>query len=196
MSFFKLLLAFSPWLAFLVIAHESLFRLKLGLGVALVLSVILGLTGIHRGVILWAGLIFFSLASIAVIGFQNLWTIRHMGVLASGMLATATWFSVLIRKPFTLDYARAHTDRSLWNDPVFLRTNFILTSAWGTIFTLNALLAFGKMESFLLQPWQYETISYVLLVCGAILTTWYPNRVRSRAARTAPERGSEESVRS
>lgn len=73
---------------------------------------------------------------------------------------------------------------------------FILTSAWGTIFTLNALLAFGKMESFLLQPWQYETTNYVLLVCGAILTSWYPNRVRSRAARTAPARGSEESVRS
>lgn len=184
MSFFKLLLAFSPWLAFMVIAHEGLFRLQLGLGVALVLSVILGLTGIHRGVILWAGLVFFSLAGIAVIGFQDLWTIRHMGVLASGMLATATWLSVLIHKPFTLDYARTHTDRSLWNDPVFLRTNVILTSAWGTIFTLNALLAFGKMEAILLQPWQYETISYVLLVVGAILTTWYPNRVRSRAART------------
>ncbi|EGV18970.1 hypothetical protein [Thiocapsa marina] len=195
MSFFRLLLAFSPWLAFMVIAHEGLFRLQLGLGVALAISVILGLTGIHRGVILWAGLVFFSLAGIAVIGFQDLWTIRHMGVLAAGMLATATWFSVLIRKPFTLDYARAHTDPSLWNDPVFLRTNFILTSAWGTIFTLNALLAFGKMESVLLQPWQYETISYVLLVCGVILTTWYPNRVRSRAAPTAPVRGSEESVR-
>ncbi|WP_296805846.1 hypothetical protein [Thiocapsa sp.] len=99
----------------MVIAHEGLFRLQLGLGVALALSVILGLTGIHRGVILWAGLVFFSLASIAVIGFPDLWTIRHMGVLAAGMLATATWFSVLIRKPFTLDYARAHTDRSLWS---------------------------------------------------------------------------------
>lgn len=166
MSFFKLLLAFSPWLAFLVIAHEGWFRLQLGLGVALALSVILGLTGIHRGVILWVGLVFVSFASIAsiaviaVIGFQNLWTIRHMGVLASGMLATVTWLSVLIRKPFTLDYARANTDRSLWNDPEFLRTNVILTSIWGTIFTLNALLAFGKMESVLLQPWQYETISY------------------------------------
>jgi hypothetical protein len=196
MSFFKLLLAFSPWLAFMVIAQEGLFRLQLGLGVALVLSVILGLTGIHRGVILWAGLVFFSFASIAVIGFQDLWTIRHMAVLANGMLATATWFSVLIRKPFTLDYARAHTDRSLWNDPVFLRTNLILTSVWGTIFTLNALLAFGKMQSILLQPWQYETISYVLLVGGAIFITWYPKRVRTHAARTAPERGSEESVRS
>ncbi|NCC41301.1 MAG: hypothetical protein EOM21_18095 [Gammaproteobacteria bacterium] len=183
MSFFKLLLAFSPWLAFLVIAHDSLFRLQLGLGVALALSVILGLTGIHRGVILWAGLIFFTFASIAVIGFQHRWTIQHMGVLASGMLATATWLSVLIRKPFTLDYARAHTDPSLWNDPVFLRTNRILTSAWGVIFTLNALLAVGKMQSYLLEPWQYEIITYVLLVSGAVLTSWYPKRVKSRAAR-------------
>jgi hypothetical protein len=188
MSFLKLLLAFSPWLAFLLIAHDNLFRLQLGLGVALALSVILGLTGIHRGVILWAGLIFFTLASIAVIGFQNLWTIRHMGVLASGMLATATWFSLLIRKPFTLDYARAHTDPSLWNDPLFLRTNDILTAAWGTIFTLNVLLAFGKMQAVLLEPWQYETITYVLMVGCAIFTSWYPSRVRSHAACTASAR--------
>jgi hypothetical protein len=188
MSFLKLLLAFSPWLAFLLIAHDSLFRLQLGLGVALALSVILGLTGIHRGVILWAGLIFFTLASIAVIGFQNLWTIRYMGVLASGMLATATWFSLLIRKPFTLDYARAHTDPSHWNDPVFLRTNDILTAVWGTTFTLNLLLAFGKMEAVLLQPWQYEIITYVLLIGCAIFTSWYPNWVRSHAARTSSAR--------
>ena len=38
MSFLKLLLAFLPWLSFLVIAHGSLFRLKLGLVVALILS--------------------------------------------------------------------------------------------------------------------------------------------------------------
>ena len=37
MGFLKLVLAFAPWLAFLFIAHGSLFRLKLGLVVALVL---------------------------------------------------------------------------------------------------------------------------------------------------------------
>jgi hypothetical protein len=183
MAFFKLLLAFSPWLAFMVIAQGSMFRLQLGLGVALAISVVLGLTGVHRGVILWAGLLFFSFASLAVIGFKDVWTIRHMGVLANGMLASATWLTVVLRRPFTLDYARTHTDPSRWNDPVFLRTNYVLTSIWGVVFTINAVLAFGKMESFLLKSWEYEIINYSLLISVALFTVWYPNRVKSRLQR-------------
>jgi hypothetical protein len=60
MFFLKLILAFAPWLAFLIIAHGSLFRLKLGLIVALVLSIGMGVARLHRGVILWVGLVFFA----------------------------------------------------------------------------------------------------------------------------------------
>ena len=84
MGFLKLVLAFAPWLSFLIIAHGSMFRLELGLGIALALSILMGVLKLHRGVILWVGLAFFSAASILVIGFQNMWTVRYMGVLANG----------------------------------------------------------------------------------------------------------------
>ena len=48
MSLLKLLLAFAPWLSFLIIARGSLFNLKLGLTVALVLSVVMGVARLHR----------------------------------------------------------------------------------------------------------------------------------------------------
>lgn len=177
MRFIRLLLAFTPWLAFLFIAHGSLFRLKLGLAVALALSVWMGLAKLHRGVILWAGLFFFAFASCAVFLFDNTWVIRHMGILASGTLAAATWFSIIIGKPFTLDYARDHSDPSLWNEPLFLKTNYIITSVWGVVFTINALLAMGKMSKFLLNEWEYEMLSYGLLLLTAAFTVWYPKYV-------------------
>src|SRR5579871_2253099 len=105
-SFVKLVLSFAPWIAFLVVAQGSLLRLKVGLVVALLLSVVLSVAGIHRGIIMWVGLVFFVGATIAVLGFENVWTIRHMGVLASGALAVASWAGIAIGKPFTLDYAR------------------------------------------------------------------------------------------
>ncbi len=79
MSFFKLLLAFSPWLSFLLIARDSLFRLKLGLVVAFVLVVVMGITRLHRGIILWAGLLFFTYATVAVALLNNMWIAQHMG---------------------------------------------------------------------------------------------------------------------
>ncbi len=179
-------MAFAPWLAFLFIAHGSLFRLKLGLVIALVLSIGLGVARVHRGIILWAGLIFFSCASVAVIAFNNMWTAKHMSIVASGVLAAGTWLSVIFGRPFTMDYAREHTDPSLWKSPRFIKTNVILTSAWGLTFTVNAILAWGKMEHFLLSELNYEVISYSLLLGTAAFSSWYPAYIRRRSTNAAP----------
>ncbi len=188
MSFFKLLLAFAPWIAFLIIAHGSLFRLKLGLVIAFALCVLMGVTRLHRGVILWAGLCFFTFATIAVVMFENMWTVQHMGVLANGTLAVSAAAGLAIGKPFTLDYAREHTDPTLWNQPEFLRTNFIITLMWTLSFTANAILAWGKMVGFLLPELGYEALSYALLVGTAAFTIWYPGHV-SRVRAMSPRPG-------
>ena len=178
MSFFKLLLAFAPWISFLIIARDSLFRLKLGLVVALVLVVVMGITRLHRGVILWAGLVFFACATVAVVLLNNMWIAQHMGVMANGALAVSTWLTIAIKKPFTLDYAREHTDPSLWDHPLFIRTNFVIASVWGLAFSVSAILAWGKIEHFILSELGYEVITYTLLIGTLAFSTWYPNYVR------------------
>lgn len=183
MPFVKLLLSFAPWLAFLVIAHDTLFRVKLGLIVALLLSIVMGVTRLHRGVILWVGLVFFGAATVAVVGLEDLWTLRHMGVLANGALAAGTWLTILVRKPFTLDYAREHTDPALWKSPQFLRSNDVITAIWGAAFTLNCGLAYGKMMQWCLPDLGYELVSYAILVATALFTIWYPARLRRLRAR-------------
>lgn len=182
MSFFKLLLAFAPWISFLIIARDSLFRLKLGLVVAFVLVVVMGITRLHRGIILWAGLVFFTYATAAVVLLNNMWTAQHMGVMANGALAVSTWLTIAIKKPFTLDYAREHTDPSLWDNPLFIRTNVVIASVWGLTFSVNTILAWGKIKHFILSELGYEVISYTLLIGTAVFTTRYPNYVRRRLA--------------
>jgi hypothetical protein len=180
MSLFKLLLAFSPWLAFLVIARGSLFHLKLGLVVALVLSVIMGIARLHRGVILWASLLFFIYATLTVVVFNHRWTAQHMGVLANALLAAATWLTVVLKRPFTLDYAREHVDPSLWHTSQFITTNRVITSVWGLAFTVNAILAWGKMKQLIFSELGYEVIAYTLLIGAAVFTNWYPKFTRGR----------------
>ena len=109
MSFFQLILAFAPWLSFLIIARDSLFRLKCGLLVALVLSIVMGIARLHRGVVLWTGLLFFSYATVAVVLLNNMWTVQYMGVLANTALAVLAWLTIALKKPFSLDYAKEHT---------------------------------------------------------------------------------------
>ncbi|MBI5131888.1 MAG: hypothetical protein HZA66_20805 [Rhodopseudomonas palustris] len=183
LAFFKLLMSFAPWLSFLIIARDTLLRVEIGLSVALALTVVMGVLRLHRGIILWVGVVFFGAATIAVIGFHDSWTLRHLGVLANGALALGAWLTIALKKPFTLDYAKEHVDPSLWTDPFFIRTNVLMTAVWATAFTLNAVLAFGKMEQVALSELAYELISYAILIGTAMFTVWYPEHLREvRAA--------------
>lgn len=181
MLFLRLILGFAPWIAFLVIAHGSLLRLKFGLVIALALSIVMAVTRLHRGIIMRVGLIFFTSAVVLVVFLDNLWTVKWMGVLASGVLAVSTWMTLLAGRPFTLEYARDHVAPALWSDPGFLSVNRVLTSAWGVAFTINAVLASLKMQRLWLEPLGYELLSYGCLVGTALFTSWYPGHIRRRA---------------
>jgi hypothetical protein len=169
MPFFKLLIAFAPWLSFLILSHFGLLGLKAGLLLGLGLSIAMGIAGLHRGVILWVGLAFFTYAAIAVIGFGSFWAERHMGILANAALAAGAWAGLLTGRPFTADYARAHTSPEIWHTPSFIRTNMMITALWAAVFSLNAILAWARAG---------EAWGYIGLIGAAWFSSWYPARVR------------------
>jgi hypothetical protein len=182
LAFVKIMLSFAPWLSFLIIARDTLLRVEIGLSVALALTIVMGVLRLSRGIIFWVGFGFFAAATIAVIGFHDSWTLRHLGVLANGALALGAWLTIALGKPFTLDYAKEHVDPSLWSDPHFIRTNVLMTAVWASAFTISAGLAFGKMEQVALSELSYELISYAVLVGTAIFTAWYPDHLRRAKA--------------
>jgi hypothetical protein len=183
-SFLKLVVSFAPWIAFLIIARDTLHRVEVGLVVALGLSVAMALLRLHRGVIMYVGLAFFTAATIAVLAFHNMWTVKHLGVLANGALALGSWITLLIGKPFTLEYARQRTDPAKWTDPLFVRTNVQLTAVWAAAFTFNTVVAWILMQR-LLPQWACHTTTYVVLLAAAAFTSWYPNHVRRKAQGSA-----------
>lgn len=186
MQFLKLVLSFAPWLAFLLIARHSLFQVKVGLIVAFALAIGLGVARLNRGVMLWAGLLFFAYATVAVAVLNDMWTLKYMGVLANGTLTAATWFTIAIKRPFTLDYSREHTDPSLWNDPIFIKTNYVIAAVWGTALGVNTALAFAKTQGGLAPEIAYDALSYGCLIGSAIFTTWYPKYVHKKHANIGP----------
>lgn len=181
MGFLKLVVSFAPWIAFLIIARDSMIRVEIGLVTALVLTVAMAVLRLQRGVVMWVGLAFFIGATIAVLGFHDHWVLRRLGVLANGALAIGAWTTLLVGRPFTLEYARERTDPSKWRDPVFVRTNEMLTVLWASAFTVNTLLAWLTMKHLLLPQWACQTLSYAVLLGAAAFTSWYPVHLRGRA---------------
>lgn len=180
MRIVKSLAPWMPWLAFLLIAHGGMGRLAAGLVVALVAAVILAWMGLYRGVLMWAGLAFFALALVAVFGLRSEWFLTHLSVIANSMLAVGAWGSLLVGRPFTVAYAREHTDPARWNDPLFIRVNVLITAAWAAAFTLNAGAAWLQVRH-PLPPWAAAAIQFGTLLAATVFTWWYPARVRARS---------------
>jgi hypothetical protein len=181
MEALKLLLAFAPWIAFWIISSgHSMVRLQIGICVAAILVIVMGITKLHRGTILWAGVIFFAFALVAVVLIQNLWVIQHLGILASGTLFLATLLSIVIGQPFTESYAREHVSEEMWDSPSFIRSSYTVTGVWGTIFLANTLVNVAKPYCTGLEEWVFQVVQLSVLVTGVLFTTVYSSAMRKR----------------
>jgi len=170
----KLLLAFAPWIAFWIISGgSSMVRLQIGICVAAILVIVMGITRLHRGIILWAGVVFFGFALVAVVFYKNLWVIQHLGILASGTLFMATMISIVIGQPFTESYSREHVARELWESPGFIRSNYTVTGVWGLIFLINTMINVVKPHFAELGEWFFRGVELCIMLSGVAFTTVY-----------------------
>jgi hypothetical protein len=181
MDALKLLFAFAPWIAFWIISGgHSMMHLQIGVCVAAALVIIMGITGLHRGLILWAGLAFFAFALVAVVLLKNVWVIHNLGILASGTLFAATLISIAIGEPFTESYARDHVPRDLWDSPPFIRSCYTVTAVWGMIFLANTLVNVVKPHYPELGEWFFRAVELCILVSGVAFTTAYSKIMRKK----------------
>jgi hypothetical protein len=188
MDAIKLVLAFAPWIAFWIISlGHSMLWLKVGICSAAWLVIVMGVTRLHRGTILWAGVAFFAFAVISVAWQENMLVVRHLGFLASGTLFLATFLSMFLGQPFTESYARDHIPKELWDSPSFIRGCFTVTGAWGFVFMANTLVNVVKLQRPEAADWIYEVVQLGFLALGILFTTIF-----SRISRR--KRGQAESV--
>ena len=185
MALLKLLFTFAPWISFLIIAQDSLLRVKIGLVVALVMTVAMSLAGLQKGMIRWASVLFFVYATIAIVIFDHAWTLQYLGVLANGALAIPAWLTIIFKQPFTLAYAKEQSDPSVWNQPSFIRSNYLITSIWAVTFTVCTVLAYLKLRELFPPEMDYVILSYSIMLLACVFSTWYPARARKKAAAMA-----------
>ncbi|QNE20248.1 hypothetical protein F1D05_22955 [Kribbella qitaiheensis] len=132
---------FAPWIVYAVIpsAHWNWAAL-----IALVLS--LGLIAqqtragrtLDAQIIELGSAVFFAV--ITVVAFTSPHSALHpyTPALSSATLAVIAGVSLALRKPFTLGIAKQTTPREIWNQPLFVRTNVIITAVWTACFAVTA----------------------------------------------------------
>jgi energy-converting hydrogenase Eha subunit A len=188
-----ILLGFVPLIVFGVLAGSSVESVVIALVAALIVAVITGFSDLRKGRILsWATIILFSslLLAVGVLGLT--WIIPVMGMLIYAALAAVTFGSILAKIPFTLEYAREMVDRKLWENPVFIRVNVLMTGVWGAIFVINFILSYLPFAFPYDVGWITSPLTYLVLIAGIIFTIWYPGYMQKKHSSASGQHGTGE----
>ena len=176
----------SPWILYALV--EGPHRLELSAALALGLAVaILFLNWLRGGtpklleysdVAYFTGLtVLVALASPGTRSWLELWG----GEVANIALVVIVLGSIVVRQPFTLQYAREDAPREVWHTPEFLRVNYLISWVWAIAFVIEAASGWYG-DAVLRNPnnlWTGWIIQTFPMIVAAQFTIWYPNRLRA-----------------
>jgi hypothetical protein len=180
-----LMLGFLPWMLFLFFSGHTMLSLKIAIVISLIASVTLGFGDLKRGFILtWGTCIFFLICLIMVDFLNNVWIAREMDLVSNLALATIMWFTVLIGKPFALQYARRGMPKEHWNDEKFIRGCRLITVVWACLMTFAVLISILKRTTWLPFPsWVYFDLTLLNILVGLTFTTIFKRKKRLQRER-------------
>lgn len=114
---------------------------------------------------------YFALAWLITL-FDNGFLLTYRDVIDPLVLAGLWMGTLAASMPLTGHYSKWHFHPALWNNTVFIKTNAIITAAWGGIFLIQTVMAlaghFYPDQSFFLMA-----ARHLMIVPGIIFTVWF-----------------------
>lgn len=174
-----ILLAFAPFMAFAVVDRLTgpLQGLIAGAATSVVLLLRDWIGHRTKPKILEIGtaILFGGLALYAILG-GPVWSIVSVRLRVDVGLLLIVLTTLMIGKPFTLQYAREQVPQSLWNTPQFIRSNYVITGVWCGAFLILVLADLLLVYRPDLPP-KIGILATVLALIGAFkFTQWYPKK--------------------
>jgi hypothetical protein len=177
-----ILLAFAPFIAFAIC--DRFVGANIGLIAAAIVSAGLILRGIalrQSAKLLEVGtfVLFAGLAIYAYVSRAQ-WSLYGVRLWVDAGLAGIVLLTMVVGKPFTLQYARERVDASLWSSPEFLRTNYVITGAWALAFLLLAVADWVLLTTPSTPRFVGFAVIAALLYGAFKFTDWYPQQLSRR----------------
>ena len=178
-----ILLAFAPFIVFAVLDRFVGPVWSLGAGTAVSAALLLRdvLSPGRRPKLLEIGtlLLFGGLTGFMLLRGSTLSVIGVRVCVDAGLLFIVL-ISMMLRRPFTLQYAKEAVRAEHWNTPEFLRTNYVITGAWAIAFALMVSAELALLYAPQI-PHRVGVIIIVVALVGAVkFTSWYPSRNDNR----------------
>jgi hypothetical protein len=130
-------------------------------------------------------LILFSALGGYVAFVDSSWSSPTVRLAVDGGVLVIALASIVLRFPFTLQYAREVVDAETRKLPGFLRANYVITWAWTLAFVLMVITNVLMIYLPNLPLWAGIAIALAARNSAAYFTKWYPKHRREMAAKQA-----------
>ena len=180
----RFLFGFLPWLLFLILPTNGWEPLRRAVLICLIVSVVFAWKQLRdRFILQWATVAFFLFSAISFYGFKSIWLANYIAIISNSFLDGVIWFTVLIGKPFTLQYARAELPPEQWYDEDVVRSCRTTAIFWGILLLVpTAFGVFRLRYPAALPGGFYFSISVFSIIFGVIFTTVYKRLKRKQRA--------------
>lgn len=178
----NVLITFVPWLCYWIFL--SFGKIYLAVWLAFISALSLSLNELRKGTlkILTIGTMLFFLLMIFLVSFTRpSWLWHEISLMGNLALAIITFLSILLRKPFTMQYAIETTPKERWADPGFIHANYVITWAWLAAFVIMAMPSASGLFGIELPIWFIWTFSFLCFIGASAFTSWYKKVSRKSA---------------
>lgn len=176
-----------PWLLFAALAAVS-WPASAGAGVLASIALLRrerrAGTGWQDLILQTSSLAFFVLVLAAALAAPHSSLRPYSGAGSQAWLGLTAWFSLAIRQPFTMSFAKQSAPPEIWGEPRFLKVNTVITAFWAAGFSVFAVLI-ALTYAATHNSGAAGAVQLIGLAVSAMFTVRYAARARSRAAATA-----------
>jgi hypothetical protein len=180
------LVGLSPWILYSLVEGDGRLEVSAAaaLGLSLVILVVNWIRGGSPKLLEYSDVVYFGALAI-VVAFASAgtraWLELWGGEVANVALLVIALGSIVVRRPFTLQYAREDVPEEHWHAPEFLRVNYLISWVWVLAFAIEA--GSGFVGDAVLHDsdnlWTGWIIQTLPLIVAAQFTIWYPTKLRA-----------------
>jgi hypothetical protein len=184
----------APWVLLSVFATPGHFEraVCVALGASLLTMLLTRVRGISThaldvfGVAVFVALaVLGRLASPGLIHWLELWA----GEIVNVSLALFVIATLIVRRPFTLPYAKEEAPQEFWDSPVFMRINYVISSVWAAAFVFTSTVGFIGIAVLknVADFWTGWVLQLAAIFFAVAFTEFYPDHAVAKATRAAGE---------
>ncbi|MET7282044.1 hypothetical protein ABZS29_27695 [Kribbella sp. NPDC005582] len=173
---------FAPWIVYAIIPSAqwnwaALIALLLALG-SIAQQTRSGRT-LDAQIIEIGSAVFFGVITVIAFGNPDSGLHPYTPALSSATLALIAGVSLAVRRPFTLGIAKQTTPREVWDQPLFVRTNVIITAVWTVSFAVGAVALATLAHS---SSTARTIVQIAAFVVPMVFTVRYVAQIQAKAA--------------